>query len=109
MTDPQSSAVLLVYGIPIAIWAALGVAVLTTISTLIGVWRSNANSRRNINKQLKHDANQRKLQLAHDADQRNRDREMSLRREVDLEAASALVQLNICSAAHRISNTTTGN
>lgn len=44
-------------------------------------------------RQLQHDVEQRKAQLEHDSEQRRTDREMSLRREVYLEAAAATGKL----------------
>lgn len=70
--------VLILVGILAAI-ATLVAAVLTFAGVLI----SNANTRRNL-----------KAQLAHDSIQRDLERKMSVRREVFLEAASALAHAN---------------
>jgi hypothetical protein len=83
MTDAQSAAGPLIHGIPLALWVTIIVAVLSPIITLISVGRSNGASRKNL-----------KDQLAHDADQRDRERKMSLRREVYLQAAEALAHAN---------------
>src|SRR2546421_7063515 len=48
-------------------------------TTLFRSWRSNANAKKNLFRQLEHDAEQRKLE-----------REMTLRRDVYLPAAAAL-------------------
>ena len=73
----------MIHGIPLALWVTIIVAVLSPIITLISVGRSNAASRKNL-----------KDQLAHDADQRDRERKMSLRREVYLQTAEALAHAN---------------
>jgi hypothetical protein len=90
MTDPQSAAGPLYWGIPLALWVAIIVPVLS----LLGVWRSNKNARENLEKQLMHSAEQQTRQLAHDANQRDLERKMSLRREVYLQAAAALAHSN---------------
>jgi len=105
MSDPQSAIDPLIYGIPLALWVAVGIAVLSAVVTLISVCLSNANSRRNLREQLErdaeqfsarlaHDSKQLERRLAHEADQRDRERQMSLRREVYLEAAAALTHAN---------------
>jgi hypothetical protein len=105
MTGSQSAAGPLIYGVPLALWIAVGIAVLSAIVTLVSVVLSNCNSRRNLREQLKRDAEQFATQLAHDsqqlerrlayeADQRDRERRMSLRRDVYLEAAAALTHAN---------------
>lgn len=82
MTDNQATAGPLISGIPLAVWAAIAAAVLGPVATLIGVVLSNRNLRKNVRKQL-----------AHDASQRDIERKMALRREVYLEAAAALSHL----------------
>lgn len=83
MSESQSAAGPLIHGIPLALWVTIIVALASPIFTLITVWRSNANSRRNL-----------RNQLAHDAEQRDLERKMSLRREVYLQAAAALTHTN---------------
>jgi hypothetical protein len=82
MTDPQSAAGPLINGIPLALWVTIAAVVFAPIVALFGTLRSNSNARKNLEQQVRHDALQ-----------RDREREMSLRREVYLEAASALVHL----------------
>ena len=83
MNASPSAAGPLIYGIPFALWVTIVVAVASPIFTLITVWRSNANSRRNL-----------RGQLAHDAQQRDLERKMSVRREVYLHATAALIHTN---------------
>ena len=105
MTGSPSAAGPLIYGVPLALWIAVGVAVLSAVVTLASVVLSNCISRRNLRDQLKrggeqfaaqvaHDSEQLERRLAHEADQRDRERTMSLRREVYLEAAEALAHAN---------------
>jgi hypothetical protein len=95
----------LIFSVPLALWIAVGVAVLSAIVTLVSVSLSNRNSRRNLREQLRRNAEQFAAQLVHDsqqlerrltyeADQRDRERTMSLRREVYLGAAEALAHAN---------------
>jgi hypothetical protein len=126
MTDAHADGVPGLYGVPFALWITVLAAVLSAAAAVFVAWRSNANSRRNLDEQLArnwqqvvrqlkheaeqrakqrgheaeqltkqfaHDAEQRTMQLAHDAEQRDRDRKMSLRHEVYLEAAAALTNL----------------
>jgi len=107
-------------GIPLALLltliATVAVGLLSAATAIIVVWRSNANSRRNLREQLArgehqstaqlahsadqfaaqlaHDSQQLERRLAYEADQRDRERKMSLRREVYLEAAAALSHSN---------------
>jgi hypothetical protein len=83
VSESQSAAGPLIHGIPLALWVTIVVAVASPLFTLITVWRSNANSRRNL-----------RNQLAHDTEQRDLERKMSLRREVYLQAAAALTHTN---------------
>lgn len=105
MTGSPSAAGPLIYGVPLALWIAVGVAVLSAIVTLASVVLLNCNSRRNLRDQLKrsaeqfaaqlaHDSEQLERRLAHEAEQRDRERTMSLRREVYLETAEALAHAN---------------
>jgi hypothetical protein len=94
MPESASAAGPLIYGIPLALWIAVGVAVLSGIITLVSVSLSNGNSRRNLRAQLAHDSEQLERRLAYEADQRDRERKMSLRREIYLEAAAALTHAN---------------
>jgi hypothetical protein len=110
MTDPHIAATQIAfYGVPLALWltlfATVAVGVLSAGAAIIVVWRSNANSRANLREQLArgenqftqqlaHDSEQLERRLAHEADQRDRERTMSLRREVYLEAAEALAHAN---------------
>jgi heme exporter protein D len=105
MSESQSAAGPVIYGIPLALWIAVGVALLSAIVTLTSVVLSNRNSRRNLREQLRrnagqftaqlaHDSEQLERRLAHEAEQRERERTMSLRREVYLEAAEALAHAN---------------
>ena len=84
--------------------ASVAVAVLSSLTAIVVMWRSNANSRRNLREQLKQSARQADDQLLqasthfgnqldHDARQRNLEREMSLRRDVYLPAAEAIVRI----------------
>jgi hypothetical protein len=103
------------YGIPGGLWLMMSVAMAAAMAALIA-WRSNANSRKNLDeqlergwqhtvRQLKHEAEQRSkqrvheaeqlgVQLEHDEKQKLRERESAFRRGVFLEAASALVNLH---------------
>lgn len=105
MSEPASASGPLIDGIPLALWIAVGVAVLSAIVTLISVVLSNRNSRGNLREQLArgerqfaqqlaHDSQQLERRLAHEADQRDRERTMSLRREVYLNAAEAMILAN---------------
>lgn len=109
MIDPHTSTQLAFYGVPLSIWltllATLAVAVISSVTAIIVVGRSNANSRENLRQQLQRSSNQFGNQLDHDsrqlerkleaeAEQRDRERKMSLRREVYLEAAAALANSN---------------
>jgi hypothetical protein len=82
MNDPQAAAGPLIHGIPLALWVAIAVGILSPAIALLSVFIASRNARVLLKKQL-----------AHDADQRNRERTMSLRREVYLEAAGALITL----------------
>jgi ribosomal protein S18 len=55
--------------------------------------KQRAHDAEQLTRQLAHDAEQLTRQLAHDAEQRDRERKVSLRREVYLEAAAALTNL----------------
>lgn len=103
MSDAQNGP--LIYSVPLGLWVTVGVALLSAGAAVLVAWRSNANARRNIEKQLRrsaeefdrkldHESAQLALQLHHDADQRDRERQMALRREVYLEAAAALTHAN---------------
>jgi hypothetical protein len=109
MTEPQSLAQPAFFGVPLALWltllATVVVGILSAATAIIVVWRSNANSRKNLREQLKvdaeqftaqlnHESEQLERRLAHEADQRDRERTMSLRREVYLNAAEAMVHAN---------------
>jgi len=109
MADPLSATQIAFYGVPVGLWltllATVVVGVLSAVAAMIVVWRSNANSRKNLREQLARGAEQFARQLAHDseqlgrrlayeADQRERERKMSLRREIYLEAAAALAHAN---------------
>jgi len=108
VSDPHSATQIAFYDVPLPLWltllATIMVSVLSAVTAMIVVWRSNANSRRNLREQLalgatqfgnqlEHDSRQLERKLAAEATERVREREMSLRREVYLEAASALVHL----------------
>jgi hypothetical protein len=108
MTDPQTATEIAFYRVPLSIWltlfASLLVAVISAIAAIIVVGRSNASSRENLRQQLQRSSHQFGNQLEHDtrqlerkleaeAAERVREREMSLRREVYLEAASALMHI----------------
>jgi hypothetical protein len=95
------------YGVPFAVWltllASVVVAVLSSATAIIVMWRSNVNSRRNLQQQLKLSREQFQdqrhqesthfgNQLEHDARQRELEREMSLRRDVYLPAAEAIAR-----------------
>jgi hypothetical protein len=90
MAGSQALAGPLVLGVPLAVWVAVTVALLSAVATLISVWRADRSSRRNLEAQLAAGAAQLAKQLAHDAEQRDRERAMSLRREIYLEVAGAL-------------------
>jgi hypothetical protein len=68
-------------GADYAAYIAAGVALLSAIGSWVASWRSNKNSRAQL-----------VLQLQHAADQRDRDREMSLKRDVFLPAVEALIR-----------------
>jgi hypothetical protein len=115
MTDAHGGSSVALYGVPLGLWIAVLLALLSAGFAVIVAWRSNANSRRNLDEQLArgsqqvlkqlkhqaeqqaeqraHDAAQLARQLAHDSEQRDRDRQHALRREVHLEAATALTNL----------------
>jgi type II secretory pathway pseudopilin PulG len=109
MADPQSiTTPPAFYGVPLALWltllATVVVGILSAAAAIVVVWRSNANSRKNLREQLdrggrqfgnqlEHDSRQLERKLEAEATERVREREMSLRREVYLEAASALIHL----------------
>jgi hypothetical protein len=115
MNDPATQ--IAFYGVPLSIWltllASVVVAVISAATAMIVVGRSNANSRENLRQQLQRSSNQFGNQLDHDslqlerklaaeAEERDRERKMSLRREVYLEAAAALTLAN--SLIGRITN-----
>jgi transcriptional regulator of NAD metabolism len=83
MTDTQSAVGPIIYGIPLALWVAIGAVVFAPIISLAGVILSNRNVRKNL-----------KIQLDHDAEERDRERKMTLRREVYLETAVAMTHVN---------------
>jgi hypothetical protein len=98
------------YGVPLAVWltllASVLVGILSSATTIIVMWRSNANSRKNLHEQLNHNAKQARDQLIqdsnhfgnqldHDERQRNRERAMALRRDVYLPAADALAHIQL--------------
>lgn len=109
MIDPNSATQIAFYGVPLSIWltllASVVVAVISAVTAMIVVGRSNANSRESLRQQLQRSSNQFGNQLEHDsrqlerklaaeAEERDRERKMSLRREVYLEAAAALAHAN---------------
>jgi hypothetical protein len=81
--EAQSAVGPIFYGIPLALWVAIGAVVFAPIISFAGVVLSNRNARKNL-----------KIQLGHDAEERDRERTMSLRREVYLNAAEAMVHAN---------------
>lgn len=108
MIDPHSTTQIAFYGVPLAVWltllASAGVGLISAATAIVVVWRSNANSRQNLREQLArsstqfgnqldHDSRQLERKLSAEATERVREREMSLRREVYLEVASALVHI----------------
>lgn len=98
--------------IPAASWAGLLIGLLSFLSGLIVVWRTNAQHIRRLQLQLdaedrratrhlEHDSERQATELIHDADQRARERLTSMRRDVYAEAiaqagnfARALVSLS---------------
>lgn len=68
------------------VWAAIIASALTTG----GVFLTNRHSRKQQQEALKQDSLQHIASLAHDAEQRDKERKMSLRREVYLPAADAI-------------------
>lgn len=58
--------------------------------TLTGVHLTNLANDRRLREQLQHDREQKNIQLAHDRDLKNREREMSLRKDIYLAAAEAI-------------------
>lgn len=82
MSDVSSASGPIIYGIPLAIWVAIAAVVFAPLIALAGTLISNRNTRRNLRDQLRHDAQQRDLE-----------RKMALRREIYIEAASALSHL----------------
>jgi DNA-binding NarL/FixJ family response regulator len=72
MSDSPSAAGPLIHGVPLALWIAVGVALLAAVVTLVGVLLSNRNSRRNLSEQLKRGAEQFAAQAAHDSRQHER-------------------------------------
>jgi type II secretory pathway pseudopilin PulG len=108
MIDPNSATQTAFFGVSLSVWltllASVVVAVISAITAIIVVGRSNTNSRENLRQQLQrssaqfgnqleHDTRQLERKLVAEANERVREREMSLRREVYLEAASALIHL----------------
>lgn len=100
----SSAAGPLIHGIPLALWVTIAVSVISPIVTVLGIWWSNWNAGRlqqdklekdstQFRQKLSQDSTQFGNQLQHDAHQRDRDRQMSMRREVYLDAAAALVHL----------------
>jgi len=104
------------YGVPIGLWMILFVAIASVIIAVIVAWRSSVNSRTYLDeqltrgwqqlvRQLKYEAEQRgkqrvheteqlTKQLEHDADHKAKELQHSLRREIYLEAAAALLNLH---------------
>jgi hypothetical protein len=63
--------------VPDGIWVAITGSIIGASLTLLGVWRSNANSRRQL-----------KMQLKHETERELAEREMAIRKEVFLDVAS---------------------
>ena len=82
MSDPQTAAGPLIHGVPLALWVAIVIGLLSPLVALVGVLIANRSARSLLSKQL-----------THEAEQRDRERKMSLRRDVYLEAAAALTRL----------------
>ncbi len=72
MTGSPSAAGPLIYGVPLALWIAVGVAVLSAVVTLASVVLSNCISRRNLRDQLKRGGEQFAAQVAHWTNERHR-------------------------------------
>jgi len=57
VTDPNSAPQIAFYGVPLGLWltlmATVLVAALSAVTAIVVVWRSNANSRKNLREQLK--------------------------------------------------------
>ena len=95
--DLNPSAQVAYYGVPLAVWLTLAasvvVAVVSAATAIVVMWRSNVNSRRILREQLERGAEQFGRQMEHDARQRGLEREMSLRRDVYLPVADAIVRI----------------
>lgn len=87
--------------LPEIIWSGVVAAFAATLTALLTTWLNNRSQNKRQkqqldhdiqqrNRQLQHDIDQRKTQFSNDSEQRRTDREMSLRREVYLEAAAAI-------------------
>ena len=104
------------YGVPFGLWIIFFVAIAAVIIAVIVAWRSNVHNQNYLDeqltrgwqqlvRQLKHEAEQRGKQRVHeteqltkqleyDADQKAKELQHSLRREIYVEAAAALLNLH---------------
>jgi hypothetical protein len=104
------------YGLPVGLWIIFFVAIASVIIAVLVAWRSSVNSRRFLDeqltrgwqqlvRQLKYEAEQRgkqrvheteqlTKQLEHDANQKAKELQHSLRRDIYLDAAAALLNLH---------------
>jgi len=104
------------YGVPVGLWMIFFAAIASAFVAVIVAWRSNVNNQRFLDEQLTrgwqqlvrqlkyeaeqrgkqrvHEAEQLTKQLEHNADQRAKELQHSLRRDVYLEAAAALLNLH---------------
>lgn len=90
--------------VPELVWSGVAGALAAALIALITTWLNNRGQNRRQKEQLQHDSGQRTRQLdhdiaqrkgefAHDTDEKRLNREMSLKRDVYLEATSAIGKL----------------
>jgi hypothetical protein len=104
------------YGVPVGLWIIFFAAISAAIVAVVVAWRSNVHNQRYLDeqltrgwqqlvRQLKHEAEQRgkqrvheteqlTKQLEHDADQKAKGLQHSLRQDIYVEAAAALLNLH---------------
>jgi hypothetical protein len=116
MMGTHSDGSVIWYGLPLGLWIIFFAAIAAAIVAVVVAWRSNVNNQKYLDeqltrgwqqlvRQLKHEAEQRgkqrvheteqlTKQLEHDAGQKAKELRHSLRRDIYVEAAAALLNLH---------------